>query len=199
MLIVGITGSLGTGKSTVAAMFARLGAAVIDTDRIVHEQLKKNGVCYRPVVRAFGRSVAGPQGIDRAKLAGVVFHNPALLKKLVGIVHPKVYIQMKKEVAALKKNAKVVVVEVPLLFESGFDAYVDVAVVVTAGRREQLARATGRLKITKAEALRRIRAQMPLKDKIRWADIIIDNSQTKTQTRKQVRTIWQRLLQKRRK
>lgn len=190
---------MGTGKSTVAAMFARLGAAVIDTDRIVHEQLQKDGVCYRPVVRAFGRSVVGPQGIDRVKLAGVVFHNPDLLKKLVGIVHPRVYIQMKKEVAALKKRAQIVVVEVPLLFESGFDAYVDVAVVVTAARKEQLARATGRLKITKAEALRRIKAQMPLKDKIRWADIIIDNSQTKAQTRKQVKTIWQRLLQKKKK
>lgn len=199
MLIVGITGSLGTGKSTVASMFARLGAEVIDTDRIVHEQLKKGGACYRPVVRAFGRSLVGPQGVDRAKLAGVVFQDPDLLKKLVGIVHPRVYIQMKKEVAALKERAKVVVVEVPLLFESGFDAYVDVAVVVTARRKDQLARATGRLKITRAEALRRIRAQMPLQDKIRWADIIIDNSKTKTQTREQVKRIWQRWLQKRKK
>jgi dephospho-CoA kinase len=199
MLIVGITGSLGTGKSTVAAMFARLGAEVIDTDRIVHEQLRKDGACYHSVLRVFGSSVTGPQGIDRAKLAGLVFNNPSRLKKLVGIIHPKVYIQIKKEVAAFKKNTKVVVVEVPLLFESGFDSYVDMVIVVKAKKKDQLARAKGHLGMTRADALRRIRAQMPLRDKIRWADIIIDNSKTITQTRKQVETIWQRLLQKKKK
>lgn len=199
MLIVGITGSLGTGKSTVASMFARLGAKVIDADRITHGLLRKNGACYHSVLRAFGGCVAGPRGIDRAKLAGLVFNNPARLKKLDGIIHPRVYIQMKKEVAAFQKNAKVVIVDVPLLFESGFDAYVDVAIVVTARRKDQIARAMGRLGITRADVLCRIRAQMPLKDKIRRADIIIDNSETKTQTRKQVERIWQRLLQKKEK
>ena len=195
MLVIGLTGGLATGKSTVTAAFARLGAKVVDTDKIVHKEMRRGGRCYAPIVRTFGKQVAGPKGIDRKKLAAIVFSDSHKLKRLEKIVHPKVGLGIKEE---LKKhgNSGIAVIEVPLLFEAGFDRYVDTTVVVTAKRDAQIARAQKSLKLTRTEALRRISAQMPLRDKIRRADIIIDNSTTKTQTHKQVKAIWQKLTQR---
>lgn len=198
MFVVGLTGGLGTGKSTVAAMFQRLGAEVINADTIVHELLGKKGGCYSAVIRAFGKEVAGKDGIDRRKLASLVFNNKQKLKKLEAIVHPKVLIEIKRRLNIYREKAfrGIVIVEVPLLFEAGFDRYVDTAVVVAAKQQKQLERSQKHLKLTRTEALRRIKAQMPLRDKIRLADIIIDNSGTKTQTLKQVKRICQKLTQR---
>ncbi len=201
MLIVGLTGSLGTGKSTVAAMFKRKGARIIDADRIVHQLICPRGRCYAPVVKAFGRRIVCQGRIDRKELASLVFQNERALKILTDIIHPQVSAEIKKKIQEYRHGAfqGIVVVEVPLLFESGLDRYVDIAMVVTARRRQQIARASRQLKISQEEAARRLRAQMLLKDKIRLADIIIDNSGTKRQTQKQADRIWPRLLQKRKK
>ena len=198
MLVVGITGGLSTGKSTVAAMLARLGAKVINADKIVHEQLRRTGGCYAPILRAFGGKIADKNGIDRKKLAALVFNDRRKLKRLETIVHPKVLAEITKRVKGYKKEASrgIVVIEVPLLFESGFDRYVDTTIAVTTRRNTQISRSRKSLNITRTEALRRIHAQMPLRDKIRRADIIIDNSTTKTQTHKQVKAIWQKLTQR---
>ena len=176
-------------------MFARLGTKVIDTDKIVHREMRRGGRCYAPIVRGFGKQVVGKNGIDRKKLATIVFNDRRELKRLERIVHPKVGLGIKEE---LKKygNSGIAVIEVPLLFEAGFDRYVDTTIVVTARRSAQISRAAKSLKLTRTEALRRINAQMPLRDKIRRADIIIDNSKTKTQTHKQVKAIWQKLTQR---
>lgn len=198
MLVVGITGGLSTGKSTVAAMLARLGAKVINADRIVHEQMRRTGGCYAPVIKAFGPAIAGKDGIDRKKMAELVFNDKRTLKRLEAIVHPKVLVKIIERVKGYKKETSrgIVVIDVPLLFESGFDRYVDTTMVVSARRSDQLDRARKALNITRTEALRRIHAQMPLRDKIRLADIIIDNSTTRTQTQKQVKAIWQKLTQR---
>ena len=195
MLVVGLTGGLATGKSTVTAMFARLGAKVIDADRIVHRELRRGGCCYAPVIRAFGTQIAGESGIDRKKLAAVVFNDKRKLKRLERIVHPTVRSGVNEELKKYR-GGEIAVIEVPLLFEAGFNRYVDTTIVVTASRRSQIERSRRSLKITRTEALRRIKAQMPLRDKIRRADIIIDNSKTKTQTHKQVKAIWQKLTQR---
>ena len=201
MLIVGLTGSLGTGKSTVAAMFKRKGARIIDADRIVHQLIGPRGRCYAPVVKAFGRRIVCQGRIDRKELASLVFQNERALKIVTDIIHPQVSAEIKKKIQEYRHGAfqGIVVVEVPLLFESGLDRYVDIAMVVTARRRQQIARASRQLNISQEEALRRLRAQMPLKDKIRLADMIIDNRGTKRQTQKQADGIWLKLLQNKKK
>ena len=156
MLVVGLTGGLATGKSTAAAMFARLGARVIDTDGIVHKEMRRGGRCYAPVIRAFGARVAGDSGIDREKLAGIVFNARRKLKRLEGIVHPKVRLGINAE---LKKYKGIAVIEVPLLFEAGFDRYVDTTIVVTSRRDAQINRSHKSLKLKSTEALRRITAK----------------------------------------
>lgn len=195
MLVVGLTGGFATGKSTVAAMFARLGAKVIDTDKIVHKEMRRGGRCCAPIIRAFGRQVAGKDGIDRKKLGEIVFADRQKLKRLERIVHPKVRSGINEELKKYR-GREIAVIEVPLLFEAGFDRCVDTTIVVTASRRGQVERSRRSLKVTRTEAMRRISAQMPLRDKIRRADIIIDNSKTKTQTHKQVKAIWQKLTQR---
>ncbi len=195
MLIVGLTGGLATGKSMVTAAFARLGAKAIDTDKIVHKEMRRGGRCYASVVRAFGTQVAGKKGIDRRKLGEIVFADKRKLKRLEKIVHPKVRLGINEELKKYRGKG-IAIVEVPLLFEAGFDRYVDTTIVVTAQRNMQIDRSAKSLKLTRTEALRRINAQMPLRDKIRRADIIIDNSKTKTQTYKQVKAIWQKLTQR---
>ena len=198
MLVVGLTGSLATGKSTVAGMFAALGAKVINSDKIVHGLLNRDGDCYKPLVKTFGPRVIGKNGIDRDKLAGIVFHDKRQLKRLERIIHPKVCAAIQKEMASCKKKGfhGIVVIEVPLLFESGFNRWMDTSIVVASGRARQMERAVGPLKLTRTQALRRIGAQMPLRDKIRLADIIIDNNGTRKETQKQVKTIWQKLTQR---
>ena len=176
-------------------MFARLGARVIDADGIVHKEMRRGGRCYAPVIRTFGKQVAGGSGIDRKKLAAVVFSDRRKLKLLERIVHPKVRLGIQEELKKYR-GGEIAVIEVPLLFEAGFNRYVDTTIVVTASRRSQIERSRRSLKITRTEALRRIKAQMPLRDKIRRADIIIDNSTTKQQTHKQVKAIWQKLTQR---
>ena len=195
MLVVGLTGGLASGKSTVAKMFARLGAKVIDTDRIVHKEMRRTGRCYAPIIRAFGKQVVAKSNIDRRKLAAVVFSDKRKLKRLERIVHPKVRLGINEELKKYRGNV-IAIIEVPLLFEAGFDRYVDTTIVVMARRNTQIDRSARSLKLTRTEALRRINTQMPLRDKIRRADIIIDNSKTKTQTHKQVKAIWQKLTQR---
>lgn len=200
MLVVGVTGSLGTGKSTVAGMLARRGAKVISADAIAHALLRPKGGCSREVLKVFGPGILADRQIDRRKLADIVFKDRKALKVLTGIIHPQVRWEIQKEIVHLKKTAprSIVVVDVPLLFEAGLNRQMDVTITVKAGRENQLKRSTKGLGISKAEALRRIRAQMPLRKKIRLADIIIDNNATITETQKQVKAIWQKLLQKKR-
>lgn len=197
MLVVGLTGSLGTGKSTVAGMFRRLGGKVIDADDLNRKLLGPRGGCVKPVLRVFGKSILTKGCIDRRKLSTVVFSNPRQLKKLCGIIHPAVIRQTKKTIAHYRKGQNkriVVIIDAPLLIEAGLESIVDLLVVVKANRRQQLGRIMKRTGIARGEALKRIKAQMPLAEKIRMADAVIDNRGSLAKTKKQVRVLWQRLL-----
>ncbi len=200
MLVIGLTGQLATGKSTVARMFARLGAKIISSDSIVHQALRRNGPCYTPLTRTFGDKIKARAGIDRKKLAALVFNDTKKLKRLEGIIHPVVRAAIRQKLVEYKKRAaQAIIIEVPLLFEAGFDRYTDTTIVVVATQGQQIERAQRRLGLTRAQARQRIQAQMPLRDKIRRADIIIDNTTTQQQTQRQVGAIWQRLIQRRKK
>ncbi|HPN87741.1 MAG TPA: dephospho-CoA kinase [Candidatus Omnitrophota bacterium] len=196
MRVIGLTGSLKTGKSTAAKMFARLGAKVISADDIAHEVIAPSGSGYKKIIKIFGAGILEKKRINRKKLAQIVFQDKKKLKILEKIIHPIVKQRIGGFIDAQKKKNGVIVLEVPLLFESGLHRKVDATIVVKASQNIQIKRAVGQLKIPKKEAIRRIKAQMPLKTKIRLANFIIDNGGTIKQTRKQVVKIWHELSSK---
>lgn len=196
--VIGLTGSLGTGKTTVAAMFRNLGAKVFDADKIVHDLMKKGNPCYAPLIALLGESILAGERIDRKKVARVVFQEPDLLRRVEAIIHPEVVKFIGKEICEGKKKegpSRIYIFDVPLLFESNLDSMMDFCVVVKATQQKQIERASARLGITKHQALLRIKAQMPLREKVLRADWVIDNNQDIQETKKQVKGLWQEILQ----
>lgn len=192
-MIIGITGSLGTGKTTVAKMFAAKGAKVIDADYLSHRALKAGTPVYKKIVSRFGGGIKKRGGsIDRRKLAGLVFNDRGRLEALTGIIHPFVI----KNIKGLIKNSRpgaVVVIDAPLLIEAGLTPLLDKLVVVKADRGVQISRCVKKRKIKKEDAILRIKKQMPLQKKIRIADYVIDNNGTLKGTKKQVNEVWREL------
>jgi dephospho-CoA kinase len=195
MLVIGLTGSLGTGKSTVAAMFARRGAKIIDADAIIKALLAPGKKCVKKVAKIFPGAILNPSTISRFELAKIVFNNPRELQKLTDILYPEALKVVKSQLSRYKHES-FVILDVPLLFESGWDKITDTNMVVKATRLQQIKRAQKRLGITRADVLRRLRNQMPLKEKCGLADIIIDNSHGLRQTQSQVDEIIHRLLKR---
>ena len=195
MRVLGITGSLGTGKSTVAKMFGNLGAKVLDADRIAHQQALPGASCFRLIVKSFGKDILTGGRIDHKKMAACVFTDIKKLRKLEKIIHPKVRKVILTKIIQYQKSkrVRVVVLDVPLLFEAKLNEYVDMTIVVKSSKAKQLLRATKHSYRTKGDALRRIKSQMPLRQKIRLADIIIDNNGSLIKTKKQVVQIWEKL------
>lgn len=198
MFIVGITGGLATGKSTVSGMFARLGAKVMDADKIVHDLIKPGGKSVSQIKKTFGPQVVSEGGINRKALAEIVFKDKTKLKKLEAILHPRLRSIIKGELKKLKKNGfkGVVVLDVPLLFEAGMDRQVDMTIVVKTSRDSQIQRAVKKMNITRQQVLSRIKSQMPMKEKLQRADVVIDNSKTINETTKKVKQIWLKVQRK---
>ncbi len=193
--IIGLTGGFGTGKSTVAAMFKKFGAGVIDADRISHDLIKPGGEVYRKIVRIFGKGILDESGIvNRRKLGGIVFENKNNLAKFNGIMHPEIKSRIKCEIKYAKEN--IVVLDAPLLLETGLEKLADIVVVVSACRDSQFVRIKKRNKFTEKEIGARIKSQMPLKDKLRSADFVIDNNGTIKNTRKQVALMHEALIRR---
>ena len=187
-LIIGLTGSFGSGKSTVCRMLKSYGAEIIDADKIAHQLLQPASPVYKKVVRAFDNNILRGKNIDRAKLAGLVFGNIHCLRKLNSIVHPPIISLIKNKIRRLRH--KTIVIDAPLLIEAGLAPLAKNLVVVTVSTGEQLKRLLKKTGFKKKDILKRIKAQMPLKNKVRLADFVIDNSGTKAQTRRQVQDLW---------
>ncbi len=197
MIIIGVTGSIGTGKTTVSEMFRRMGAVVIDADEISHQLIYPGRPAWKKVVSAFGKTVVRRDHfIDRKVLGRKVFSDSRLLMKLSGIIHPLVYKEIRGKIAKIKRSdpSAIVVVDVPLLLESGGQKQVDKVIVVAAPRNVQFARACEKFGTCRSEISRRIKAQMPLKEKIKAADFVIDNGGSLVSTAKQSRAIWKKLV-----
>lgn len=178
MLIIGLTGGIGSGKSTIANFLKNLGAKVIEADEIAKEVTAKDSPAYRKIVAHFGAEILAPDGqINRPKLAKIIFSNPSQLKALNEIIHPQVKRVIKNRLESLKKEAlkeEVVVVEVPLLIEAGMMGMVDkVAVVVSTPeiRFERLSQKG----LSEKDALERMRSQISDKERLRHADFVILN------------------------
>jgi len=188
MLVIGLTGNLGCGKSTVAAMFAQEGAKVIDADAITRDLLTSDQKCIKKVAKIFPGVILNSSTINRSELAKIVFNNPRELQKLTDILYPEALKVVKSHISQYKHES-FVLLDVPLLFESGWDKITDTTIVVKAKRAQQIERAQKHLGITRSDVTRRLKNQMPLKEKCDMADIIIDNSHDLIQTQKQVDTI----------
>lgn len=175
-------------------MFAERGAAVINADLLAHRALRPHGACFKKVVRIFGKDVLKKGEIDRKVLAGIVFSDEKKLKKLEGIIHPFVVKETRRQAGLFKKSGKsVVVLDVPLLFEANMDKGTDLTVAVKASRPVQLKRIAQQGRMEKGEALARMRAQFPMAEKARRADIIVNNGGTLERTKEQVTKIWEML------
>ena len=191
-MIIGVTGSFGSGKTTVARMFERLGAYVIDADKVCHSLMVPQGKVYRNVVRHFGTSILGKgRRIDRKKLARAVFEKRAKLLLLEGLVHPEAIKEMER-MARAKKKRKVVLIDAPLLVESGFYKKLDTLVVVKNNISKQASRVSRAKGLRKKEIIERIQMQAPFTKKAALADFIIDNSGSMGKTLLQVKEIWKR-------
>ncbi len=192
--IIGVSGGFGTGKSTVAGIFKNLGAAVIDADKIAHDLMgsaRPGKEWVKKITFVFGKKILKSGCLDRPKLGKIVFSNSRLLKKLNHIIHPQVIRIIQKEIKYTP--SRLIVIDAPLLIESGLDRTVDMLIVVRASQDKQIKRIQKRSFLSQADILRRIRCQIPLRDKLRLADFIIDNNGSLKKTKKKVREIWRRL------
>lgn len=190
--VIGLTGGIGSGKSTVAAMLEEMGAEVIDADRIAREVVEPGTAGLDDVVARFGREVLDEGGrLDRKRLGAIVFSDDDKRRALNGILHPRIAAETARRVAeANARGVEVVVYEAALLVENGIHRALDGLIVVAAPPAQQLARVTARDGLTDEEARRRLDAQAPLDDKLRAATWVIDNGGPLAETRRRVAEVW---------
>lgn len=193
--ILGLTGGIATGKSTVAKMFQDANVPLIDTDLIAKEVLQIGQVGYLEVLQHFGEEILlTNKEINRKKLGRLIFNNPKKRKLLNHIVHPRVEETVKYEIERHKKlQTPIIVIDVPLLYESGFDQYVDEVIVVFTQRDLQIERLISRDNISEEYAQMKINSQMSLEDKMSKGDYVIDNSKSILETKKQFNEILEKL------
>ena len=200
MLHVGLTGGIACGKSYVLTELCKLGASAIDADQIAHQVIAPGQPAYDEVLTSFGSSILGDnQNIDRKKLGKIVFSDPASREKLNQIVHPHVFEEEERQKADLEAQAgslssPILVVDAALMIEAGSYRRYRVVVVVYCQPAVQIQRLMARDRISREEALERIQSQMPILEKIRYGDYLIENSGTLADTRDQVKQVFSELL-----
>jgi len=196
MILVGLTGGVATGKSTVAKMFKQCGATAINADLLARQVVEPGKPAWREIVRTFGKTVLDPnRTLNRHALGAIVFGNRTKLRRLERIIHPRVAREQQRLVCRISKGKPraVVIYEVPLLFEAGVDKRVDKIIVVTADRETQIARLKTRNGLSRAEAIRRISSQMPLAKKIQQADYVLNGTLPRSSLRRQVGQLFRNL------
>ncbi|MBI5143599.1 MAG: dephospho-CoA kinase [Candidatus Omnitrophica bacterium] len=194
MLVIGLTGSFGTGKTFVASIFKSLGAEVIDADRIAHKLIKKGTAAHKRIIRNFGKNLLDKNGdIDRRALSEIVFDDKDKLNKLNEIIHPEVIKEIKERVKK-SRHDKIVIIDAPLLIEADLGRFVDKVIVVKSSTTKQIERSVKKFGLKKEEVLKRIKNQIPLERKIKMADFVIDNDRARSETKRQVIKIWREFL-----
>ena len=196
-LLVGLTGGVGTGKSTVSRMFRDLGCLIIDADLLAREVVEPGEPAYDRIVEEFGKQVLDPEGrIDRKKLGALVFADPAKRKRLEEFTHPEIRQRQAGILAELMTETfeGIVIFDAALLVETGGAKSMDRLVVVSASEAVQQRRLLIRDDISEAEAREKIQSQMPLSLKVKQAHYVVDNSGTREETERQVREVYQALL-----
>ncbi len=197
MPVIGLTGNIGSGKSSVARMLKQMGAKVIDTDQVAREVVAPGTRGLKRIIEQFGPEMLNPDGtLNRSRMAQLVFSNPGALARLNAIVHPEIKDIVFRAVADYRTNkyAPLLVIEAPLLIETGMHKDMDEVWLVTINPQAQLTRIMQRDGISAEQARRRISAQMPQEEKKAYAHRIIDNSGPPEETLHQVRQIWHKVV-----
>lgn len=207
LYMIGLTGGIACGKSTVLAMLSHLGAHTIDADRVTHQVQQPGTAVYRQIVAAFGTNIlTQPDGpIDRRKLGSLVFSDPDALQRLENIVHPAVRAEIKSWIASIVQEREhgtqeqpfhcpIAVIDAIKLLESGWQTCCDAIWVVTCTTDQQIERLIQSRGMSVEEAQQRIAAQPPQAERIAHANVVIDNSGTPEATRAQIKTAWQQVL-----
>ena len=191
MKLIGLTGGAGSGKSTVAEMFRKLGAVIVDADEATHSVYEPGTPGFDAIVEAFGPEYVRGGRIDRARLGDLVFRNADARRRLNAIVHPLVREWMAQRTAqAAKRGAEVVIQDIPLLFENDLQKLFSATVLVYARPPVQLARLLEFRGVSLARANGMLRSQMPIDEKRALADFVIDNDGDLEDTRRQVEEVW---------
>lgn len=192
MKIIGLTGGIACGKSTVAQMLKDLGAYIIDADKISRQLTLPGGEALPAIREAFGAYVFFPDGtLNRETLSSIVFFNDEERKKLNALMHPMIEKRIRKDIEICRKMGELIVVmDVPLLFEVGVDSLADVTVCASAPQEMQIERMRTRSGLNREQAMQRIRSQMPLEQKEKLADLVLRTDCSQEELRKRVRELY---------
>jgi len=194
MRVIGLTGGIGSGKSTVAGFLAGLGVVIIDADKIGHEILESDDEVRRQAIDTFGQNIIAPGGkIDRKKLGNIVFDNPEALSRLNRIMHPRISEAVKAQLEQYRRQGvDIVVIEAPLLIEAGWDTKVD-EVWITTAPRAAIFKRLEQLGLSRTEAMARIRSQLPDREQVNHADVVINTDCSLDELEGKVGKIWREM------
>lgn len=198
-MLVGLTGSIATGKSTVSEMFRRKGAEIIDADQIAREVVEPGTEGLERIAREFGPGILDDEGkLNRERLGARIFHNPAEREKLNRLLHPLIVDSMRDKTEKIKKekDPDLLIWDVPLLIEGNLTHWVEAVILVYTPKEIQLERLMKRNALSREEAEKRILAQMDIEEKKKHADYVIDNRGTLSETERQVDQLWKQLISK---
>lgn len=198
MLVIGLTGSIGTGKSEAARQLEILGASIISADQVGHEAYTPNTEAWEQVVAAFGDDILqDDKDIDRRKLGAIVFSDPSQLEKLNAIMHPRMARMVSDKIEVLRgQGVKVVVVEAALLFEAGWDTLVEEVWATDSSDDLVVGRLKERNGLSEEEAKKRINSQMDRAERIERSDFVIDNSSDMAGLESAIKELWDRRVAK---
>ncbi|TET73797.1 MAG: dephospho-CoA kinase [Dehalococcoidia bacterium] len=195
MIVIGLTGGIASGKSTVSQMLSELGATVIDADKVGHEAFRPHSDAWRDVVATFGSGILGQnEEIDRGKLADIVFNDPKALEQLNRIMHPLMYRVVEQRIEALRRQrVEVVVLEAALLIEANWTDLVDQVWVTVAPESDVIDRLRSQKGFTEEQARARINSQMSIAERSKCADVVIENDSDLDTLRGRVEELWQKV------
>lgn len=191
-MIIGITGSIGSGKTTAANLFKKHGFKVINADEIGHKIIKKNSAAYKKIIKEFGKEILDKsKNIDRRKLGGIVFNDYGKLGKLNSIMHPVILNEIKNSIKKIRNKDKRIIVDVPLLLETKAKNLVDKVTVVKADKKNIIKRLSKKYSKDKIEKI--LKMQMPIGKKLKHADFVIDNNKDLGHLKNQIRRLSKKL------
>jgi dephospho-CoA kinase len=192
MIIIGLTGGIGTGKSEAARILQGLGAVIINADQVGHEAYTPHSETWQEVVKAFGEGILQPSGeIDRRKLGGIVFSDPEQLARLNRIMHPRMAKMVAERIKELaERDTSVVVVEAAILFEAGWDSLVDEVWSTDSPEELVIQRLQARNGMSEEEATKRIGVQMPAEERRKRSDVVLDNSGEVADLERTIHSFW---------
>jgi len=197
MLKIGLTGGIGSGKSTASKFFEKLGAFILDADKEAKNLLEKNEIVQHEVISEFGTDIINTTGkVDKNKLARVAFQDVDHQRRLNSVVHPYIYDLIDKTFDKVLSDGKydVFIIDAAMIYESGYDIHLDYIIVITAQLKNRMERALARKTLTREEILKRIEFQWPEEEKVGMADFVIHNDGTEKELNDNIKSLIKKLI-----